>query len=287
MILHRDQYYRWIQKQGVGLKDKVASSPDSYISYLNSVSKLLGKDISPVILSKEEDVMNIARDIEGLQAPGTVRNYKSAMRQYVAMVRECKELAPPAASAESAADRLSETSKPPGSGATEHNLYSSYREALLEHLFSGEVMRHLWLRGNIRIEALKPQVDDAGYDLVLEANGVVRHVQLKSSHTGSSTGDVKVSIHLAKKPSGCVIWVWFDPQTLRLGPFLWFGGEPGVPLPQLSTFKVAKHAKGNAKGVKLERPNVRVIPKSRFEPIGRIDELVLKLFGPPRVDSRT
>lgn len=171
------------------------------------------------------------------------------------------------------------------SGATEHNLYSSYREALLEHLLSGEAMRHLWLRGNIRIETLKPQVDDTGYDLVLEANGVVRHVQLKSSHTGSSTGDVKVSIHLAKKPSGCVIWVWFDPQTLRLGPFLWFGGQPGVPLPELSTFKVARHAKRNAKGVKHERPNVRVIPKSRFEPIATIDELVLKLFGPPREDN--
>jgi hypothetical protein len=37
---------------------------------------------------------------------------------------------------------------------------------------------------------LKPQVDDAGYDLVLEANGVVRHVPLKSSHAGSSSGEV-------------------------------------------------------------------------------------------------
>src|SRR5580765_8179803 len=87
--------------------------------------------------------------------------------------------------------------------ATEHNLYSSYREALLEHLFAGEVMKHLWLRGNVRVEILNPQVDDAGYDLVLEANGVVRHVQLKSSHAGSSTGDVKVSLRLAEKPSGC------------------------------------------------------------------------------------
>ncbi len=146
-------------------------------------------------------------------------------------------------------------------------------------------MRHLWLRGNIRIETLKPQVDDAGYDLVLEANGVVRHIQLKSSHSGSSTGDVKVSIHLSKNPSGCVIWVWFDPQTLRLGPFLWFGGVPGQSLPDLSTFKVAKHTKGNADGVKLERPNMRVIPKARFESIATIDELVLKLFGPPHEDN--
>jgi hypothetical protein len=115
--------------------------------------------------------------------------------------------------------------------ASEHNLFSAYREVLLEHLFAGEVMRHLWLRGNVRIEILKPQVDDSGYDLVLEANGVIRHVQLKSSHQHSTTADTKVSLHLARKPSGCVVWLLFDPATLQLGPYLWFGGQPGQPLP--------------------------------------------------------
>ncbi len=165
--------------------------------------------------------------------------------------------------------------------ATPDNLFSSYREALLEHLFSGEILRHLWLRGNIRIEVLKPQVDDGGYDLVLEANGVVRHVQLKSSHLGSSTANVKVSLSLQKKPSGCIIWLFFNPATLELEPFLWFGDEPQKPLPDISDFKVAKHTKGDANGVKLERPNLRVVPKSRFQHIAGIDELVLKLFGPP------
>lgn len=119
---------------------------------------------------------------------------------------------------------------------TKHSLYSSYREALLEHLFSGEIMRHLWLQGVTRIEVLKPQVDDNGYDLVLEANGVTRHVQLKSSHHLSATSQVSVNIRLAEKPSGCVVWTHFDPATLALGPFLWLGGEPGEPLPDLSGF---------------------------------------------------
>ena len=146
-------------------------------------------------------------------------------------------------------------------------------------------MKYLWLRGNLRVEMLNPQVDDAGYDLVLEANGFVRHVQLKSSHHGSTTSEVKVSLHLAEKPSGCVIWLWFDPETLQLGPFYWFGNEPGARLPAIAGFKVAKHTKGNSQGVKLERPNVRVIPKGQFKIISSIDELVLKLFGPPRVIS--
>lgn len=284
MIVHKKQYYEWIQQQGVGINDKVASSPDSYISYLNRVSELLRQDISPDILSTEDDVLAIARKLEGRKAPGTIRNWKSAMRQYVAMVKALSFSAEPRSNTVRVGNASSEepfvSSAINNSSANEHNLYSSYREVLLEHLLSGEVMKHLWLRGNIRIETLKPQVDDAGYDLVLEANGVVRHVQLKSSHAGSSTSDVRVSLHLAKKPSGCVVWLWFDPNTLQLGPYLFFGNAPGLPLPDIAGFKVAKHAKGNAEGVKLERPNMRVIPKNRFESLSSVSELVLRLFGP-------
>jgi hypothetical protein len=86
MILHESAYYRWMHKQGVGRNDRVASSPASYVSYLNSVGRLLGTDISPRILSREEDVLRIARRLEGQRAENTIRNYKSAMRQYVAMV---------------------------------------------------------------------------------------------------------------------------------------------------------------------------------------------------------
>src|SRR4051794_846430 len=85
--------------------------------------------------------------------------------------------------------------------ATQDTLYSSYREILLEHLFVSAIMKHLWLRGITQFEVLKPQVDDSGYDLVLQANGVVRHVQLKSSAADSSTAVVPVSIKLVAKPS--------------------------------------------------------------------------------------
>jgi len=87
MIVFKHQYYKWIESRGVGSRDRVASSPDSYVSYLNSVSDLLGKDISPDLLSSEEDVERAARSIAPFRSVRTVLNYKSAMRQYVAMVR--------------------------------------------------------------------------------------------------------------------------------------------------------------------------------------------------------
>lgn len=158
-------------------------------------------------------------------------------------------------------------------------LFSSYREILIEHLFVGEIMRRLWLRGIPQFEVLKPQVDDSGYDLVLEANGIVRHVQLKSSFDAASTRQVKASLKLALKPSACVVWVRFNPATMNLGPFLWFGGEPGHPIPALDGFKIAKHTRANAEGIKQERPNQRSIPKSYFERVATFDELVSRLFG--------
>jgi hypothetical protein len=159
-----------------------------------------------------------------------------------------------------------------------HSTRSSHREALLEHLFAGEVMKHLWQRGDWRLEVLKPQVDDSGYDLVLEANSIVRHVQLKSSFRGSTVRDTNVNMLLSGKPSGCVVFVWFDKETLDLGPFLFFGGSPGQPLPDLG-MKIGKHTKANAHGMKSERPNIRTVPLSKFERLVTIEQVVRRLFG--------
>lgn len=163
--------------------------------------------------------------------------------------------------------------------ADQHSLLSSYREMLLEHLFSGEVMRHVWLSRPKRLEILKPQVDDGGYDLVLEVNSVVRHIQLKGTFLGSKTRRFKVNSGLASKPSGCVIVLVFDPKTLELGPFLWYGARPGKPLPSIEKFPIAKHTKGNAEGLKGFRPNIRVLPLSAFTKIQRLAEISEKLFG--------
>ncbi|MCG0237713.1 MAG: hypothetical protein L6E13_00065 [Firmicutes bacterium] len=162
--------------------------------------------------------------------------------------------------------------------ATDHNLKSSYREALIEHLFVGELMKALWLQGKT-MEVAKPQVDDSGYDLILDCGGVTRHVQLKASHRGSRTQHVLVNLKLSQKPSGCVVWVHFDDGTMELGPLYWFGSEPGKPLPDITGMKVATHQRRNAEGIKPERPNIRIVPKSKFEEVKSIPELLTKLFG--------
>ena len=160
-----------------------------------------------------------------------------------------------------------------------HSEQSSYREKLLEHLFIGEVLRALWSKGVTDAELLRPEVDCAGYDVVITCNKIMRHIQLKASHLDSATARQSVNLRLADKPGGCVVWMRFDPTTLELGPFLWFGDSPGKPLPDIRELPVAKHTKGNAHGIKAERPNIRVVSRGQFEAVGTITALIQKLFG--------
>jgi len=129
-------------------------------------------------------------------------------------------------------------------------------------------------------EFLRPEVDSGGYDLVIACNSVIRHIQLKSSHLGATTARQNINLRLSEKPSGCVVWVVFNEVTLTLGPYLWFGGLPGQPLPDIHAFPPAKHTKGNAQGVKAVRPNIRVLKRGVFQQVASIPELVERLFGP-------
>jgi hypothetical protein len=160
-----------------------------------------------------------------------------------------------------------------------HFLRSSYREMLIEHLFAGELMRHYWQRKESLLEVAKPQVDDGGYDLIIEANGEMRHVQLKSSHQNSRLRETNVALSLANKPGGCVIVVRFEEESLKLGPFHFFGGRPGEPMPDIRGYKVTRNTRRNKEGGRNERPAHRTIPLSKFEVIPDIFRLAERLFG--------
>ena len=161
----------------------------------------------------------------------------------------------------------------------EHSLHSSYREKLIEHLLIGELLKLSWKTKDYSLEISKPEVDRSGYDIIAEANGIIRHIQLKATFVGSTTATHKIHISLAKKPSGCVVFMYFDNETLELGPFFYFGADPGQPLPDLNNFKTAKHSKGDSSGVKAQRPNIRVLNKGSFIECKTVQDLYNKLFG--------
>lgn len=160
-----------------------------------------------------------------------------------------------------------------------HTDHSSFREKLIEHLFVGELLKLSWQRGECDLEVAKPEVDNSGYDLIAEANKVVRHIQLKASYKGGKTTTQKIHKKLAEKPSGCVVWIYFDSETLVLGPFYYFGGMPGEQLPAIDKSKDVKHTRGNRYGQKAERPNIRKLNKGSFRRCDTIADIHSALFG--------
>jgi hypothetical protein len=154
-----------------------------------------------------------------------------------------------------------------------HTLQSSLRASIVEHLFVGELMALLWSRGIREIELLRAEVDCAGYDLVIGCKGIERHIQLKSRRKDAKATKVDVHTGLCRKPSGCVLWITFDESERKIGPFFWFGGPPGRPIPELGD-----HVATHTRKPKSERKAIRVVKKNRFEKLTSIEEVADKLF---------
>jgi hypothetical protein len=169
-----------------------------------------------------------------------------------------------------------------GANKSEHAfLKSTFIEQLVEHVFISEVLQEVWYSFGKTVEVLRSEVDASGYDVVFECNDILRHVQLKTSMPNAKVAGQKVNLALAEKPSGCVVWIkrHEDDESRRMKlSYLFFGGKPRERL-SLAGFKVAKHAKANARGIKTERPAIRVVPKSQFEEILTTEKLVEQLFG--------
>jgi hypothetical protein len=158
---------------------------------------------------------------------------------------------------------------------------SSYREQLVEYAFVSELLQDGWLRRRQPIDVLRSDVDAAGYDLVLECQGITRHVQLKSTVLGGTRRTQNIHTRLGSCPSGCVVWVVLEPGEagrIRLA-YLVFGSTAGLPLTSLSSFPVAKHTKGDSTGHKSDRPAIREVPKSAFVALPDMAALTDWLFG--------
>ena len=160
---------------------------------------------------------------------------------------------------------------------------SVLREKVVEHLFIAGLSRTLLLDLGMPFEILRSEFDAFGYDLVIECNGVLRHIQLKAMRKSARTAGVDIQLALADKPGGCVIWMAVDPDTLAPGPFRWFGGAPGCPLPALGERSV-RHSRAGADGKKKPRPGLRRLTRGQFEAKETFRDIAIALFGLPGTD---
>jgi hypothetical protein len=163
---------------------------------------------------------------------------------------------------------------------TSHFVHSTLRERIVEHVFVGEALQLLWQRGVTDVEVLRSEFDAGGYDLVMSCKKIVRHIQFKTTSVNGKAANIKASLKLMEKQSGCISWI-FITSKLELHHYLWLGGAPGQPLPpDILGLKPAKQTKGNAQGKKAEKPQHRIISRKRFDKLGTVEEVLERLFGP-------
>jgi len=165
------------------------------------------------------------------------------------------------------------------------SVYSSLRESIIEQLFIGQILKELWSQERFDVEVFKPQVDNAGCDLVIGFNSgrmknrpTLRHIQLKASNASGKRDSVNVSLKLAEKPNWCVIWIYVDGK-LDFKSFGWLDSQACQPSLKDANFKVTRHSKGDSTGKKAKRPGLREVPKSKFEKLSSMGEVIGRLFA--------
>ena len=161
-----------------------------------------------------------------------------------------------------------------------HAEFSQLRESITTHAFLGSIGMEMWRRGHYGAEILRADFDAGGYDLVICANGVTRHIQLKTKNLSGRRASYSASQRLADQPSGCVVVVHVDNKTLAIKRYGLFAGPPGHPLPNIKDFRPTTHTKADSTGWKAVRKERYEVPKSRFEVFEDMADLYDALFGP-------
>jgi hypothetical protein len=160
---------------------------------------------------------------------------------------------------------------------TLHYHHSTLRERIVEHVFIGDALRLLWRQAVMDVEVLRSEFDAHGYDLVMSRGSIVRHIQFKTG-TSSRPSRVSVARALQEKPSGCVIWIRVG-LDLTMGPFFWFGGPAGEPLPPIDHLPNPLRATHNKEGVRPPRQNHRSVPGAKFQRLDTLGDVLTALFG--------
>ena len=155
-----------------------------------------------------------------------------------------------------------------------HSHHSSRREKILENLFVGEVLKELWCREFYEVDLLHSDIDASGYDVVLELPNGVRHIQLKAS---TKRKPITANAKICDRPSGCIVVMIVDEDTLNFTEFLWFGEELNQRCSGIRLLSKARHTKGNSLGEKAKRQDTFRVPTGKFERLKSFEDLVDRL----------
>ena len=163
--------------------------------------------------------------------------------------------------------------------------HSSYVENALRHIFLSDLFRAVWQRDYAqKLQIYNNEVDDSGFDLVANLDGIVRHIQLKATHTKGSARSISAHTALGLAQGGCIVWMFYRASDLAIEHYRFFGQHAGSgdAMPDISLRPAALTQRRDIRGLRRARTNHRVIPRSAFDGPLDIDGLLDALFQSPR-----
>jgi hypothetical protein len=160
-------------------------------------------------------------------------------------------------------------------------------EKILEYRFLADLTSELYQQG-IPCDVMRGDVDHHGYDLAIEANGILRHIQLKGQTHGARTGNWNFNVNLWERGSGCIVILEHKDFCREISRFKYLGGPPGQPLskdliPRTEESPTEESPKARPSGGKKLSKKVRLTSRCFGEKQDwEVKKLVLKLFGEPQ-----
>ena len=156
---------------------------------------------------------------------------------------------------------------------------SDYAEIFMEHLFISDLQQHCAFVRDHKVEVLRAEVDNSGYDLVLEHKGIIRHVQLKSRHRKGKKRFQDLNRALEDHQGGCVVWMFWEPDDSGKAvlTYRWWGGLPRQKKTESFGTKPGRKSSQQRLGWGDFKPYDE---KPGSENFCGIDEIAKKLFGP-------
>lgn len=157
---------------------------------------------------------------------------------------------------------------------------SSHVENVLRHAFLAELASEVWRDDpNERLGISKAEVDDSGYDLVLERNAVIRRVQMKHAHDEKSPKKFSVRVEFAMYPGSCIVVISHSLVDLKPTSYSFYGNGPDQEMPYIEAHRTTKSpVRRGADGKRKLRHAYRDVPYSRFKKGLSMRELIQELF---------
>ncbi len=157
---------------------------------------------------------------------------------------------------------------------------SSHVENVLRHAFLAELAGEVWRDDpNEPLGISKAEVDDSGYDLVIERGAVARRIQIKQAHESKVPRRFSVRVGFASFPGSCIVVISHTLDDLKPTAYSFYGSGPRDPMPGVEGHRISKApGRRSAEGERKLRQMYRDVPFSKFKRRLSIRELIEELF---------